>query len=399
MYRYYIASVVLGDTKRLVETWKTIVDEFFLRDEAIVDAADLSLASSNSGSSGRVSDGEDDEVRRLFHRETIHFAETAAAAGAAAVTAAASKTLPHPQVMLLSGGTAQPWTRPSWASTATTTAAGTTANPWESHSSSKAATTAGSATVGAAGTTTTTTTRPVPAVHDIATATTAMSTYPWAATSPPSTTLHQPAAVAFVPPHRSSRDGRTTTNTPTTPNIPTPTAEVSFTPTTSSHFPIVDHHLFRDLHRLDMALTHHERQLIRLRTSWQTSGVILKDLTRVSQTFATHLQTMGLRKRMYQGIYAILRVRVMVSLIFWTSLSLAGFELNKRSEDISWGVDFLWKTSQRFVKRRIAKPTWSIVNDVILNQRTKITDVRALSDAQRSLRAMLYDFLLQHKYV
>lgn len=176
----------------------------------------------------------------------------------------------------------------------------------------------------------------------------------------------------------------------------TTAAAVSFTPTASSRFPF-DHQLYRDLHRLETALTHHERQLLRLRASWQTSGVILKDLTRVSQTFAYHLQTMGLRKRMYQGIYAILRVRVVVSLVFWTSLCLAGFELNKRSEDISWGLDFLWKTSQRFVKRRIAKPTLSIVNDVILNQRTKITDVRALSDAQRSLRAMLYDFLLQHR--
>ena len=52
MYRYYIASVVLGDTKRLVETWKTTVDEYFLRDETT--ATDPSMA---SGSSGGISGG------------------------------------------------------------------------------------------------------------------------------------------------------------------------------------------------------------------------------------------------------------------------------------------------------------------------------------------------------
>lgn len=41
----------------------------------------------------------------------------------------------------------------------------------------------------------------------------------------------------------------------------------------------------------------------------------------------------------------------------------------------------------------------SILNDVILNKKMKITDPAALVDAKRSLRSMLYDFLLQNKYV
>jgi len=38
----------------------------------------------------------------------------------------------------------------------------------------------------------------------------------------------------------------------------------------------------------------------------------------------------------------------------------------------------------------------SILNDVVLNKRTTITDEEALKDAKRSLKAMLNDFLTQH---
>jgi len=38
----------------------------------------------------------------------------------------------------------------------------------------------------------------------------------------------------------------------------------------------------------------------------------------------------------------------------------------------------------------------SILNDVVLNKRTSITDQAALKDAKRSLTVMLYDFLTQH---
>ena len=38
----------------------------------------------------------------------------------------------------------------------------------------------------------------------------------------------------------------------------------------------------------------------------------------------------------------------------------------------------------------------SILNDVVLNKRTTITDEAALKDAKRSLKAMLNDFLTQH---
>ena len=47
--------------------------------------------------------------------------------------------------------------------------------------------------------------------------------------------------------------------------------------------------------------------------------------------------------------------------------------------------------------RRLAVPTMSIVNDVILNKRVSLTDKEALKDAKRSLSAMLSDFLLQHR--
>jgi hypothetical protein len=38
----------------------------------------------------------------------------------------------------------------------------------------------------------------------------------------------------------------------------------------------------------------------------------------------------------------------------------------------------------------------SIVNDVVFNKRTAITDKAALLDAKRSLSNMIYDFLQQH---
>lgn len=150
------------------------------------------------------------------------------------------------------------------------------------------------------------------------------------------------------------------------------------------------------LHRLQQLLLQHEQHIHHLRGHWRRSGSILRDLQSSPTLFAQNLQRLGLQKRSQQGVLAVLRWRVILSLAFWTSLAVAGFELNKRSEDISWGMDVLIKNVRDFVDRRITTPTLSIVNDVILNKKMKITDQAALLDAQRSLRAMIYDFLLQH---
>lgn len=105
---------------------------------------------------------------------------------------------------------------------------------------------------------------------------------------------------------------------------------------------------------------------------------------------------------------------MLLRLGFWMSVMLAGFELNRRSTDISWGAEVVASNVKDFIERRLTTPTVrsgypvpvshpiltlfrSILNDIVLNKRTSLTDKEALKDAKRSLGAMLNDYLLQSK--
>jgi len=59
----------------------------------------------------------------------------------------------------------------------------------------------------------------------------------------------------------------------------------------------------------------------------------------------------------YLGVLSLLRARVILRLVFWLSVMLAGFELNRRSEDISWGMDIVVTNVKDFIERRLTTPT------------------------------------------
>eukprot|EP01031_Cornospumella_fuschlensis_P025758 gene25757-31108_t len=77
-------------------------------------------------------------------------------------------------------------------------------------------------------------------------------------------------------------------------------------------------------------------------------------------------------------------------------LGVGGVELHKYRGEVSGGVEALRENIVNFWYRRLLTPTKSIVQDVVFNKRTAITDQSALLDAKRSLSAMIYDFMLQH---
>ena len=61
----------------------------------------------------------------------------------------------------------------------------------------------------------------------------------------------------------------------------------------------------------------------------------------------------------------------------------------RRSSDIAGASALVRENVVDFLNRRVAVPTVSIINDVILNKRVSVTDKAALTDAKRSLTAML----------
>eukprot|EP01036_Dinobryon_divergens_P028176 gene28176-37077_t len=133
------------------------------------------------------------------------------------------------------------------------------------------------------------------------------------------------------------------------------------------------------------------------RSQWRLSGSILRDLSKITGTFIDRMEAIGLKKKEKRGVFSLLRARVLLRLAFWVSVMCAGFELNRRSDDISWGAEVVGHNVMDFIERRLTTPTVSILNDIVLNKRTSLTDREALKDAKRSLGTMLSDYLSQSK--
>jgi len=76
---------------------------------------------------------------------------------------------------------------------------------------------------------------------------------------------------------------------------------------------------------------------------------------------------------------------------------VGGVRLRQNSDLISQRIDLVRSNSKGFLERRVVGPTVSILNDVVLNKKVAISDRDALKDSQRSLAAMLDDFLAQYK--
>ena len=48
---------------------------------------------------------------------------------------------------------------------------------------------------------------------------------------------------------------------------------------------------------------------------------------------------------------------MLLRLAFWVSVMCAGFELNRRSEDITWGAEVVGHNVMDFIERRLTTPT------------------------------------------
>ena len=59
----------------------------------------------------------------------------------------------------------------------------------------------------------------------------------------------------------------------------------------------------------------------------------------------------------FAGVFSLLRARVLLRLAFWVSVMCAGFELNRRSDDISWGAEVVGHNVMDFIERRLTTPT------------------------------------------
>ena len=137
--------------------------------------------------------------------------------------------------------------------------------------------------------------------------------------------------------------------------------------------------------------------LHKLRGQWRLSELVLRDLAKAPDKFNNHLVNIGIKKKSRRGILGLLRIRLLLRMGFWGGASKLGFEAARRSDDIRVTSKIFYENIMGFVERRVTLPTMNIVEDVIFNKRVSLTDKEALKDAKRSLRAMLNDFLLQHR--
>jgi len=151
--------------------------------------------------------------------------------------------------------------------------------------------------------------------------------------------------------------------------------------------------LQRQQHNLEQL----ERNFFIHRTQWRASGVVLKELRKSPQAFNDHLASVGLKRKTRRGILGLFRPRFLLRLGFWSGVSLGTLEITKKSNKLSWQLEVIAGHAQSFFLRRVVSPMKSIVNDVVFNRRTSITDREALQDAKRSLKAMIYDFLCKHQ--
>lgn len=166
--------------------------------------------------------------------------------------------------------------------------------------------------------------------------------------------------------------------------IPRRSVVSALKPSSSPSLKIVKSQVFEDLLR--------SQQLLQ-----QQSSIILQDIPSASSAFQTHCVTIGLIPKSSQLLWLSKKyIKLSFRLLIWMSIAMAGLEINKQRRAIKRGVTFASKNMRGFVHRRFVMPTMSIVNDVIFNKRTAITDKVALKDAKRSLNRMIYDFLVQH---
>ena len=136
--------------------------------------------------------------------------------------------------------------------------------------------------------------------------------------------------------------------------------------------------------------------LHRLRGQWRISAVVIRDLSKAPSDFTEHLENIGLKRRKRRGIAGLLRIRYVFRTTFWGGVVFSGVQFAKHSREVIRWADVAKNNMYDFLDRRIMTPFTEIVNDVVLNKRTSLTDKEALKDAKRSLSAMLNDFMSQH---
>ena len=87
------------------------------------------------------------------------------------------------------------------------------------------------------------------------------------------------------------------------------------------------------------------------------------------------------------------KIRFMVKVGVWITIGYGSYLARQNFEDISRGIGLVRDNTGFFVRRRIVKPTSTIMNDVFLNKKVAIADKKALLDSKNALGTMLDDFM------
>ncbi len=109
---------------------------------------------------------------------------------------------------------------------------------------------------------------------------------------------------------------------------------------------------------VDTILPHINQNMQLHRSYWRSSAIVLRDINKAPSAFNKHLESIGLKKSSKQMLLVqLFRPRFLFRFSIWLSILLAGFELNKRSNNILWTKEFFMNNMKDFIDRRIATPT------------------------------------------
>ena len=108
----------------------------------------------------------------------------------------------------------------------------------------------------------------------------------------------------------------------------------------------------------DCLLPHFTSNLQQHRQLWRSSAIVLRDITKATTAFHRHLERIGLKSasKPYLFFLQFFRWKFLIRFGIWSSILLAGFELNKRSNHILWTKEFFMNNMKDFISRRIATP-------------------------------------------
>ena len=142
--------------------------------------------------------------------------------------------------------------------------------------------------------------------------------------------------------------------------------------------------------------------LIRTRTLWKLGTIVARDISDDSSPIATNLENIGFQLNQFGGerrsdLFSAFSLANSLRLLLLGCCASTGIHLARYGRNLSVTVRAATTNIRNFLDRRLLGPTYSIINDVLLNRRVSLTDKDALMDSKRSLTVMIDDFLRDQK--